>query len=90
MRFELRLHGRRVAAAEVPEMVPFAMARRAAKRAYESGQDVAFHDVGKMLLELRAAGRDDNEIIVGVEDLIMLRMMAGLPDAAAQLTEGES
>lgn len=90
MRFELRLHGRKAAALEIPDNVPLWMARKAAHRAYDDGQDVAFQEIGQLILDLGKAGRTDSEIILAVDDLIMLRMMAGLPDAAAQLAEGET
>jgi hypothetical protein len=55
---------------------------------FEAGQDRMAYDLGRMLLELRTAGRSDGEILEGLEDMVVLRMAAGLDDAVGVLTEG--
>jgi hypothetical protein len=86
MRFVLRLHGRKVADLQAR----ITGLQRLVRRSSDNSRDTAFYDIGHALLEWRDAGRTDGEIIEGLEDLVVLRMAAGLEDAVDVLTEGES
>jgi hypothetical protein len=56
---------------------------------FEAGGDHMAYSIGQVILELGAKGTGDGEIIRAVEDMIALRMMAGLDDAVAQLAAKE-
>jgi hypothetical protein len=89
MRLVLNLHGKRVAYLEARCRMLERVAKFARQLSIDDGKDVAIHDIGEMILDLRRAGRSDAEILEGIEELIVLRMMAGLPEAVSELTEGE-
>ena len=83
-----RIHGRKVAALEAR----CALLERAARLCVAAGKDLgaaAFaYDLGHMIVEAHAAARTDAEIVEAVEELIVLRMMAGMDDPVGELTEG--